>query len=172
MGKDGAYHVAATDAGQSVRLSEDYFIATDKALPPEVALDRPGRDYRASPIEEVTVGVKASAQFGLNDMHLHYSVNGGPDRDVPLLKSLRQGRQRRLHSAPRRLQARPRRPRQPLRHRPRRPRRSPHRHHLHPGRALRARVSPNPSRAAVEAAVVEEVSRTARPRSPSAKKNS
>lgn len=87
MGKDGAYHIAATDAGQSVRLSEDYFIATGKALSPEVTLDRPGRDYRASPIEEVTVGVKASAQFGLNDMHLHYSVNGGPDRDVPLLKA-------------------------------------------------------------------------------------
>ena len=42
MEKDGAYHVAATDEGQPVRLSEDYFIATDKAMPPEVSLDRPG----------------------------------------------------------------------------------------------------------------------------------
>ena len=56
MEKDGAYHVAATDEGQPVRLSEDYFIATDKAKPPQVAIDRPGGDYRASPIEEVTVG--------------------------------------------------------------------------------------------------------------------
>lgn len=87
MDKDGAYHLAATDSGQSVRLSEDYFIATDKAQPPEVAIDRPGRDYRASPIEEVTVGVKGNATFGLHDLHLHYSVNGGPDRDVSLLKS-------------------------------------------------------------------------------------
>ena len=87
MEKDGAYHVAATDEGQQVRLSEDYFIATDKALPPEISIERPGGDYRASPIEEVTVGVKAADQFGLNDMHLHYSVNGGPDRDVDLLKS-------------------------------------------------------------------------------------
>jgi hypothetical protein len=85
--KDGAYHVAATDQGQPVRLSEDYFIATDKARPPEVAISRPGGDYRASPIEEVTVGVKAADQFGLNDVHLHYSVNGGPDRDVSLLKT-------------------------------------------------------------------------------------
>ena len=59
MEKDGAYHVAATRQGQPVRLSEDYFIATDKAKPPQIAIDRPGRDYRASPIEEVTVGVKA-----------------------------------------------------------------------------------------------------------------
>jgi hypothetical protein len=85
--KDGAYHVAATDQGQPVRLSEDYFIATDKAMPPEVAISRPGGDYRASPIEEVTVGVKAADQFGLHDVHLHYSVNGGPDRDVSLLKT-------------------------------------------------------------------------------------
>jgi hypothetical protein len=86
--KDGAYYVADTDEAQQVRLSEDYFIATDKAVPPEVAIDRPGGDYRASPIEEVTVAVKARDQFALNDVHLHYSVNGGPNRDVSLLKSL------------------------------------------------------------------------------------
>jgi hypothetical protein len=87
MEKDGAYHIAATDQGQPVRLSEDYFIATDKAMPPEIAVQRPGRDYRASPIEEVTVGVKAADQFGLNDVHLHYSVNGGPDRSVSMLEA-------------------------------------------------------------------------------------
>jgi len=87
MEKDGAYHVAATDEGQQVRLSEDYFIATDKAQPPQISIVRPGGDYRASPIEEVTVGVKAADQFGLNDVHLHYSVNGGPDRDVSMLKA-------------------------------------------------------------------------------------
>jgi hypothetical protein len=85
--KDGAYHLAEIDEGQQVRLSEDYFIATDKALPPEIAIERPGGDYRASPIEEVTVGVKAADQFGLHDVHLHYSVNGGSNRDVDLLKS-------------------------------------------------------------------------------------
>jgi len=87
MQKDGAYHLAATDEGQTVRLSEDYFIATDKAAPPDIAIQRPGGDYRASPVEEVTVGVQGSAEFGLKDMHLHYSVNGGPDRDINLLKA-------------------------------------------------------------------------------------
>ena len=85
--KDGAYHLADLDAGQEVRLSEDYFIATDKAMPPEISIDRPGGDYRASPIEEVTVGVTARDQFGLHDVRLHYSVNGGPTQDVNLLKS-------------------------------------------------------------------------------------
>lgn len=85
MEKDGAYHVTASDDGQLVRLSEDYFIATDKAQPPQVAIDRPAGDYRASPIEEVTVGVKASDDFALTDANLHYSVNGGADHDVKLL---------------------------------------------------------------------------------------
>ncbi|HEX8892002.1 MAG TPA: hypothetical protein VF783_01695, partial [Terriglobales bacterium] len=86
MEKDGVYYLVANADGQSVRLSEDYFIATDKAMPPEIAIVRPGGDYRASPIEEVAVGVKGSDEFGLKDMHLHYSVNGGPIRDVNLLK--------------------------------------------------------------------------------------
>ncbi|MEG9433048.1 hypothetical protein [Terriglobus sp. ADX1] len=85
MAKDGAYHVAGTADGKQVRLSEDYFIATDKAEPPQIAIEKPGRDYRASPIEEVTIGVKGGAQFGLRDMHLHYSVNGGPDKDIAML---------------------------------------------------------------------------------------
>jgi hypothetical protein len=87
MEKDGAYHVAAIDDGQPVRLSEDYFIATDKALPPQVSIDRPAGDYRASPIEEVTIGANAADQFGLRDLDLHYSVNGGPDQKVSLLKA-------------------------------------------------------------------------------------
>ena len=87
MEKDGAYHVAGVDEGQAVRLSEDYFIATDKAKPPEVSVSRPGGDYRASPIEEVTVGVKAADEFGLRDVRLHYSVNGGANRDVNMLKA-------------------------------------------------------------------------------------
>jgi hypothetical protein len=86
MQKDGAYHVAATDQGQQVRLSEDYFISTSKANPPEIAIDRPGQDYRASPIEEVTIGVRAGAEFGLRQMDLHYSVNGGPEKTIDLLK--------------------------------------------------------------------------------------
>ncbi|HKO18687.1 MAG TPA: hypothetical protein VJU82_07355 [Acidobacteriaceae bacterium] len=86
MEKDGAYHVAASDQGQQVRLSEDYFISTNKANPPQVAIDRPGGDYRASPIEEVTVGVKAGADFGLTQLNLHYSVNGGPEQTLNLLK--------------------------------------------------------------------------------------
>jgi archaellum component FlaC len=84
--KDGLYHVAGIDQGQPVRLSEDFFIEARKASPPDVRVTRPGRDYHSSPIEEVTVGVRAADDFGLSNVDLHYSVNGGPDQTVNLLK--------------------------------------------------------------------------------------
>jgi hypothetical protein len=86
MEKDGVYHVAALDQGQPVRLSNDFFIEARKAEPPNVIIARPGHDYRASPIEEVTVAVKADDEFGVSELTLHYSVNGGPEQAVDLLK--------------------------------------------------------------------------------------
>ena len=55
--KDGLYHVAAVEGGEDVRLSEDYFIEAQKDQPPEVRITRPGHDFKASPIEEVTVAI-------------------------------------------------------------------------------------------------------------------
>jgi hypothetical protein len=86
MDKDGSYHLAALDHDQSIRISEDFFIEASKADPPDLVISKPAGDYRASPIEEVTVSVKADDAFGLNDLGLHYSVNGGPERTVDLLK--------------------------------------------------------------------------------------
>src|SRR5580658_3966992 len=83
--KDGAYHVAALDQGEPVRISEDYFINATKADAPDVVIARPAGDYRASPIEEVTVAAKADDAFGLRDFTLHYSVNGGADQTLNLL---------------------------------------------------------------------------------------
>jgi hypothetical protein len=84
--KDGMYHVAAVDQGQRIRLSDDFFIEARTANAPDVRITRPGRDYRSSPIEEVTVSVKAEDDYGLNDVSLHYSVNGGPEQTVNMLK--------------------------------------------------------------------------------------
>jgi hypothetical protein len=84
--RDGVYHVAGLDQGQAVRLSEDFFIEARKANTPAVSIARPGGDYRASAIEEVTVAVRAQDEFGLKDLDLHYSVNGGPEKSVRLLK--------------------------------------------------------------------------------------
>jgi hypothetical protein len=86
MDKDGVYHVAGVEEGQPVRVSEDFFIEARKANPPQVALVRPGRgDYHANPIEEVTVAAKATDEYGLQGVTLHYSVNGGPETAVDVL---------------------------------------------------------------------------------------
>ncbi|HEY4212918.1 MAG TPA: hypothetical protein VGM84_15670 [Steroidobacteraceae bacterium] len=84
--KDGAYHVAARDRSEVLRISDDYFIEASPVKPPEVALVKPERDYRASPIEEVTLTAKAEDPFGLSDFALHYSVNGGPEKTLRLMK--------------------------------------------------------------------------------------
>ena len=81
------YHIAAIEAGDDVRLSEDYFIEAMKDNPPEVTITRPGRDFRASPVEEVTVAVQAKDDFGLKNVELHYTVNGGAEKTVSLLQA-------------------------------------------------------------------------------------
>jgi hypothetical protein len=87
MDRDGVYHVAGVEQGQPVRVSEDFFIEARKANPPQISLVRPGRgDYDASPIEEVTVAAKATDDYGLSGVALHYSVNGGPETTVDLLR--------------------------------------------------------------------------------------
>ncbi len=84
--KDGLYYVAGSDNGQRVRLSEDYFIEARKENPPTIKISKPGRDYKASPIEEVAIQVNAEDDFGLQEVNLHYSVNGGEEKAVSLLK--------------------------------------------------------------------------------------
>src|SRR5271157_1094179 len=85
--KDGMYHIAAVENGEDVRLTNDYFIESMKDNPPEIRVTRPGRDFRATPIEEVTVAVEAKDDFGLKSVDLHYSVNAGPEKTVPMLQA-------------------------------------------------------------------------------------
>jgi hypothetical protein len=85
LDKDGLYHIAAIDRGENVRLSEDFFIEARKDSPPTVKIDRPGRDAKVNPIEEVTITVNADDDFALNEVALHYSVNGGAEKTVQLL---------------------------------------------------------------------------------------
>src|SRR5664280_2403884 len=82
--KDGQFHIAALEGGEDVRLSEDYFIEAQRDKPPEIKMTRPGRDFKASPIEEVTVQVEAKDDFGLKNVELHYSVNGAPEKTVAM----------------------------------------------------------------------------------------
>jgi hypothetical protein len=83
--KDGMYHIAAVDQGEDVRLSPDYFIEAQKDEPPTVRITRPQIDARVNPIEEVTVAAEGQDDFGLNELAVHYSVNGEAEKTVSLL---------------------------------------------------------------------------------------
>ncbi|HTQ53284.1 MAG TPA: hypothetical protein VMI94_02425 [Bryobacteraceae bacterium] len=83
--KDGMYHIASVEQGEDVRLSPDYFIEAQHDDPPTVRIVRPQRDARVNPIEEVTVAVEGSDDFGLQDLSLHYSVNGDAEKTVSML---------------------------------------------------------------------------------------
>ncbi len=84
--KDGTYHVAAIDGGETIRISDDYIIEAKKDEPPSVKILKPGGDPKVSPIEELPVTVTASDDYGVRDLQLHYSVNGGPEQTAALMK--------------------------------------------------------------------------------------
>src|SRR6185436_15577518 len=83
--QDGSYHVEL-DApnGERVAASPQYTIdvLTDRA--PTVSFARPGRDTSASAIEEVYVEASADDDYGVKNLELVYSVNGGAEKVVPL----------------------------------------------------------------------------------------
>src|SRR6185369_14956985 len=85
--KDGAYHFAAAENGENVRITQDYFIEAKVDEAPSVKITHPGADAKVSPIEEVTITVQGSDDFGLQSMDLHYSVNGQPEKVLPLLNA-------------------------------------------------------------------------------------
>jgi hypothetical protein len=82
--KEGRYYLVATVAGENVRLSDDYFIRVMDDAKPDIKVVRPGRDYGASSIEEVTTHIDASDDYGLNEVTLHYAVNGAKWQTIAL----------------------------------------------------------------------------------------
>jgi hypothetical protein len=81
---DGEYHVATVFNDDRVGLTEDYLISLVPDKKPTVKIARPGRDWRASNIEEVTVAVDANDDFDLDGLELRYSINGGEWATVTL----------------------------------------------------------------------------------------
>lgn len=74
---EGEYHVSTLFNDDAIQVSDDYFISVVPDKEPVVTVGRPGRDWRASNIEEVTVGIEAQDDFGLDSVELRYAINGG-----------------------------------------------------------------------------------------------
>jgi hypothetical protein len=80
----GHYRIATRFGNEVVPLTEDYVIDVVPDEAPTVQIMKPGRDYRATAIEEVPVRVKAQDDFRLEALELHYSVNAGEWRTEKL----------------------------------------------------------------------------------------
>ena len=53
---------------------------------PTVHITKPGKDAKVSPIEEVQIAVNAEDDFPLQELDVHYSVNGAPEKVASMLK--------------------------------------------------------------------------------------
>ena len=85
--KDGAYIVQLqAPNGEFVVGSPKYTIDVLDDGAPTVSFVRPGRDTTASSVEEVFVEAKAADDYGVRNLELVYSVNGGEEKVVPLFQ--------------------------------------------------------------------------------------
>lgn len=79
--REGFYRIELqSPAGVMVAASPQYTIDVLADQPPLVSFVRPGRDLRPTPVEEVFVEAKADDDFGVAQLDLVYSVNGGPEQ--------------------------------------------------------------------------------------------
>jgi len=84
VSKPGDYYIGAKVLDEFVALTEDYTIEVIEDNKPTVEIVKPGRDWRATNIEEVPVRVRAEDDFRLQDVELRYAVNGGKWQAVNL----------------------------------------------------------------------------------------
>jgi len=83
---DGLYRIdLASPVGTLVTASPQYTIdvLTDEA--PSVAFSKPGRDLRATSLDEIFVEAGAADDYGIRQLDLIYAVNGGPERQARLI---------------------------------------------------------------------------------------
>ena len=81
---DGRYRVRVVDAhGLSNRDAADYLIRATVDRPPAVRVLRPGGDREVTPLEEVTIEVRADDDHAVERVDLIYTVVGRPERTLP-----------------------------------------------------------------------------------------
>ncbi len=76
----------ARDNGEMVPASPEYTIDVLEDREPSIRFSDPGRDITASPIEEVYLEVRADDDYGIGDIRLVYSVNGGEEDTLAIFE--------------------------------------------------------------------------------------
>ncbi len=83
--KNSTYEIELTDSANVAAIaSHEYPITALDDQPPSVTFLKPGRDRRATKLEEVLTEVKADDDFGVNSLKLHFTVNGGKENVIDL----------------------------------------------------------------------------------------
>src|SRR4030095_15515868 len=73
--------------GQKYLGLEEYSMEALDDQKPIVEFTKPGRDPKATKVEEVFTELRAEDDFGVSQLELHFSVNGGADQTVNLFSS-------------------------------------------------------------------------------------
>ena len=88
---DTSYYIelVSTD-GEAYRGSNEYDVSVLVDQPPTISFDKPGRDKKATNLEEVFTQARAEDDYGVVAMDLHFSVNGGEEKKVNLQQLTRE----------------------------------------------------------------------------------
>jgi uncharacterized protein DUF4175 len=88
--KQGFYRIELNGPqDEKVDASPQYTIDALDDQPPSVSFVKPGRDTGASPVEEVFLQAKADDDFGVKQLQLTYTVNGGHAKTITLFGGAR-----------------------------------------------------------------------------------
>ena len=88
---DTSYYIELVSVdGESYRGSNEYDVSVLSDQPPVISFDKPGRDKKATNLEEVFTQARAEDDFGVVSMDLHFTVNGGEEKTVNLQQLTRE----------------------------------------------------------------------------------
>jgi hypothetical protein len=84
---DSSYHIELVSIdGDTYSGSNEHDITLLEDQPPTVAFEKPGRDTKATSVEEVFTQVKAEDDYGVSSIEMFFSVNGGAEQKINLQK--------------------------------------------------------------------------------------
>ena len=82
---DTTYYVELVSVdGEAYRGSNEYDITILEDQPPTITFERPGRDLKATNLEEVFTQARAEDDYGVASIEMFFSVNGGAEQKVNL----------------------------------------------------------------------------------------
>ncbi|MCS6805495.1 MAG: DUF4175 family protein [Acidobacteriota bacterium] len=84
---NSTYRIDLSAAGERYAGSGVYEIIALDDAPPTVRIEKPGRDMKATSIQEVFTQARAEDDYGVASMELRFSVNGGKEQTIPLYRA-------------------------------------------------------------------------------------